>query len=416
MTAASGKGFDGANASAFTGEVEPGADSFFKIKNVIWDKTNTFFVHRIADQDVKELTQTHHQDTNRYDIPADKEADFINYVYGPLPEALTLRPQLNDGCCACCAPVTFHVAKSMFGDPVATVNVHIGQMYLMGCAAADVEVNPMQQGGRQYRGELKKKMCAELCGNETTLTWNAPNKPYMTARGISSLDTCLYQFGVKFWLGWRGSSEAVPQRQALYDQSVTYDCYQQCSYACVMCNMCKDRCCSQDDMAPRFARSEDIRRTVAERYDYELAFNPSVEEGQDVEVGHDEGAEDPSARRKLPRAHLVDAIYTSRLYHDVICGKPNVAWGKLKDGTHEREAAIDVRYRGSRRHRVVTEDDHLIVLASLVMQGLWMFPQQNGMRAGGVAGGGPAALMRGYIAQRLGSMNMDGTYNNNQGV
>jgi hypothetical protein len=412
MSVAAHAGLDGDSATAFDGEVIP-REGIFTQPSKVWDMTNTQFMHRIAGEDKKEFAITHHRDSHRYEVPADKTPDFIPFIYGEMPQTLTLRPIVSDKCC--CPPREFHIARHQFGDPIGHAKVNVGQCFMLGCAEAEVEVAPVKVGGPSYKGSLKKAMCGECCNNEMTLTWDTKNKPYMTNRGISSLDTMLYECGVPFWLGWRGSSSAVPQTLMLYDASETYDCYQQCDIACSMCQLCKDRCCDVDDQAPRFARSEDLRRVVLARYDIEFACRKPAE-GDEMEVGHEEGQQDPSVKRRLPRAHLVDALFTSRLYHDIICGKPNVVFGTDRDAKHEREAAIDVRYRGSRRHKVVTEDDHLIVLAGMLMYGLWMFPATAGIKAGGPMGGGPAELMRGFIRIRDGGQRMDGSYDNSQGV
>ena len=388
-------GLDGDGATNFDGESRPPTQGLFVQPTKKWDATNLMFIHDVGSKELKEFPKIlGHTDRNRFQVPADSTADFVDFAYGPMPEALTARPIVASGCCP---SREIAIARHMFGEPVAKVEVKgLGCAWNAGCAAADVIVQPLgNTGGVSYTGTLKRNMLPECCGNETTLEWSTPNKPYMKLRALSTLDTCKYQFCQDVWFGWRGSSTAVPQTQALYDASRIMRICDECDLCLRQCGQCKNNCCARNDWAPRFARSEDIRRVVRDRYDYEFSCRNIAGE-ETVELSQAEDAEEASVLRPLPRAHLVDALYTSRLYVDVVCGKPNVAWSNDHDATHEREAAVDVRYRGSRRHAVVGEDDHLIVLGGLIMQTLFMFPGVNGAPVWG----GPAWLNKGRLLPR----------------
>jgi hypothetical protein len=364
-----------------------------------WDATNLMFVHDINGTDYKEFPLAPPPpNPNRYEVPADNIADFTDVFMGPMPEALTLRPAQMEGCCP---TRDFHIARHMFGAPVAVVKVDLPSFICLwqgGCQGANVVVENMgTTGGDAYTGELRRNMCAECLGNETTLTWNRPNKPRMVQKSPACIDTVKFNLCQPVWFGWRGTSDGAPsQDQILYDSSIILRMCDQCSVACKICTECRNSCCSKYDFAPRFARAEDLRRVILNRYDMECSFR-NVKDEQSFDLEQGESAEEASYLGRLGRANNVDALFTSRLYHDVVCGKPTPVFSNPMDALHERELAIDARYRGSVRHNVVTEDDHLIVLAALVMQGVFRIPPTRGF-----AWNGPAYLHRGRLVPRVG--------------
>lgn len=357
----------------------PPQGSWLNIPSQKWDATNMMFVHDINGQEIPEIPKAPPvQDGNHYEVPADSVKDWVDMMYGPMPEAMTARPIQQEF--GCCPPKKYQIARHMFGDAVAIADVDLPAcicMYLGGCTTAKVTVTPKDgQAGVTYEGELSRKFCGECLGNETTLAWNTATKPRMTFKAMSTLDSCKLNFCQDVWLGWRGTSESVGDKWALYDASLILNICMGCK---LMCNCCKGCCvgfCSRSDTAPRFARAEDLRRVVLAKYDYEFACR-NVETTEGVEVSQGENAEELTLTRVLPAAHTVDALFSTRLYHDVVCGKPQLKFGRDDDAKHEREAAVDVRYRGSVRHNVVSEDDHLIVLAALIMQAVWFFPAKG---------------------------------------
>jgi hypothetical protein len=368
------------------------------------------YLHDINGEEVPEYPkQAPVQDGNHYEVPADSVKDWVDMMYGPLPEAMTARPVRME--VGCCPPKKYDIARHMFGDVVATADIDLPAMiclYHGGCASAKVTVAPKEgQSGNTYEGELSKKFCGECLGNDNTLEWNTATKPRMVYRAMSSLDSCKLQFCMDIWLGWRGTSDAVGEKWALYDNSVTLNICQGCKMACTGCKNICHGFCSRMDMAPRFARAEDLRKMVLTKYDAEFACR-NVEQGEEFEMLQGEWSKGITIERILPRAHTVDALFSTRLYHDVVCGVPRVMWSKSDDANHEREAAVDVRYRGSVKHNVVSEDDHLIVLAALLMQAVWFFPSQDGKFCSGFASNGPAFLYQGRLVPRAGGASNNG--------
>merc|ERR1712000_452956 len=154
------------------------------------------------------------------------------------------------------------------------------------------------------------------------------------------------------------------------------NCCMTCRLGCTGCKNVCDGFCSRADTAPRFARAEDLRLVVLQKYDYEFACR-NVEATEEVEIAQGEDSGAILMNRVLPRAHTVDALYSCRLYHDVSCGRRSV------------------------KHNVVSEDDHLIVLAGLIMQAVWFFPSKNNMWAANP----PAIHNRGRLVPRQGGAN-----------
>ena len=381
----------------------PPQGSWLNIPSQKWDASNMMFIHDINGEEIPEYPkQAPVQDGNHYEVPADSVKDWVDMMYGPMPEALTARPvQLEFGCCP---PKKYMIARHMFGEPVAMADVDLPAcicLYHGGCSAAKVTVAPKEgQSGATYEGELTKNFCGECLGNETTLKWNTATNPKMTFRTISTLDSCKFNFCQDIWFGWRGTSDAATEGWALYDASLILNCCMTCRLGCTGCKNVCDGFCSRADTAPRFARAEDLRLVVLQKYDYEFACR-NVEATEEVEIAQGEDSGAILMNRVLPRAHTVDALYSCRLYHDVNCGRPSVMWGRDDDNDFNRQAAMDVRYRGSVKHNVVSEDDHLIVLAGLIMQAVWFFPSKNNMWAANT----PAIHNRGRLVPRQGGAN-----------
>lgn len=399
--ASSAQGMDG---TAITVSLPPPPQgSWLNIPSQKWDASNMMFVHDINGEEFVEFPKLPPvQDGNHYEVPADSVKDWVDMMYGPMPEAITLRPVRQE--LGCCPPKQYHIARHMFGDAVAVADVDLPAclcLYLGGCASAKVTVAPKDgQPGQTYIGELSKNFCAECLGNVTTLQWNTATKPKMQFKAMSTLDSCKLNFCQDVWLGFRGTSDSVGDKWSLYDASITLNICAGCKVACNMCKGCCVGCCSRADTAPRFARAEDLRQVVLAKYDYEFSCK-NVTEGLEIEVSQGENQAQDGAvtlARVLPRAHNVDALVSTRLYHDVVCGKPQVMFSNERDAKHEREAALDVRYRGSVRHNVVSEDDHLIVLAAAIMQAVWFFPAKGNMWAAN----GPAFHNVGRIMPRSG--------------
>lgn len=362
-----------------------------------WNMTNLQFVHHFGGKEIKELAKRPHtEQPNRFPVPIEMVPDLTDFVYGGMPQGLTLRPRLSSACCK--HEFEYDLARDLFANTVATVKVNFPLcicFWAGGMAQADVEVMS-SVGGPAYKGVLKKAFCSGCCTNDTNLIWESmPNKPRMTYRLPSQLDTCKLYACQQIWIGWRGTSEQVPQNQVLFDNSLILSCSAICNACCTKCRTCQRSCCFEYDLAPRWVRPGDVRRLVRKKYDFEFSWRKLSDE-TDVQYFEGEDGritfEDP-----LSGAHRVDALFSSRLYMDIQCSRRNVRWSN-GGAANDIVAAVDARYRGSLDHASPTEDDHLIVLAGLIMHALMTFPNKDNrpMRRPW------AQMFRGRLLPRLG--------------
>merc|ERR1712000_60214 len=341
----------------------------------------------------------HNEQPNRFPVPIEQVPDLTDFVYGEMPQALSLRPHEQTGCCNC--DFKFDVARDMFADASAEVTVQFPKMiccFLAGMQSAPVEVAPKSgTTGTTYKGVMKKTFLPGCLGNDTTIVWEeVAGKPEMTFRMpscVENIKTCLCQ---ATWVGWRGTSESVPQTQALYDSSTIIRCSDACNLFCMQCKGCQNACCMSLDLAPRWTRPSDVRRLVSTKYDYEFAWR-KLDEEISFEIAEGEVGE-LNVLRVLQPAHRVDALFTGRLYMDVKCMKPYVRFANKGEGDKSMLAAVDARYRGSVVHAQPSEEDHLIVLAGLIMHGLNTFPNKGNAPYRP----GPADMFRGRLVPRMG--------------
>ena len=154
---------------------------------------------------------------------------------------------------------------------------------------------------------------------------------------------------------------------------------------CSNCGRGQGDCCDVADYAPRFARTEEIRRLINSRYDWVMARRDLSREDDPVAYSRREGAH--VLTYPLPNPYMVDAMFNARLYHDVTCGCPRLRWGN-SNVSREEMTAVDVRYRGSKRHAEPTLEDHLIVLAGGIINAVWTFPSTEAADEESGAGGG----------------------------
>ena len=387
------------DAEPFLKETRPPSSGVFTIPSKQWDTTNLQFLHMVAGKEHKEFPKQAHSDPKRFPVPVEQVADLTNFVYGPMPQALTLRPQEITGCCSC--ERKYDVARDMFAEAVAEVEVKIPTMVCMfeaGMVGADVTLTPKQgQSGTSYKGTLKRGFCPGCCVNDLTLEWEGqPTKPHMSARGPSTMDNIKLCMCQPIWVGLRGSSDVVPQTQALYDASTIIRCQDMITLCCMHCKGCQNACCFAYDIAPRWTRPEDVRMLVAEKYDYEFSHR-QLDAETTFEVAEGEVGE-LNILKTLSKAHKVDALFTGRLYMDVACGRPTVRFTNKSETQREILAGVDARYRGSLEHGNASEDDHLIVLAGLILHGMFTFPNKSNapFRMSG------ASMYRGRLLPRAG--------------
>ena len=242
---------------------------------------------------------------------------------------------------------------------------------------------PADDDASVVEGEYFVDKCyGSLCGaTRETLRWKTPNEPEMSWQHWGPQEACKYQFCMDTWTGFRGRSKVeTDEHQISYDQSWIHRPYDAWRLYWANCAKMQNTCCEVLDAAPRFARAEDIRAVVAQRYDWEMSRRHVGEPADPLEFNLREGNVFPAY--PLPRAHDVAALYTARLYHDVKCCFPMIRWGNTDGVDPSAMAANDVRYRGSDRHGKPTDEDHLIVLAGLILNLLHTFPASNSSGGG----------------------------------
>jgi hypothetical protein len=380
----------------------PPSGGLFTVPSKIWDSTNLEFEHLIAGKSLRETAHKPHQDPRRFPVPLEQVTDLTSFTYGAMPQALTLRPHMETGCCSGCDR-KYDVARDLFADPIAEVKVAIPCnvcFFNAGCSNAEVEVYPKHGvTGVVYKGEFGKNFLAGCLDNTLKLQWSGTkSKPYMSYRSPACCDQLRYVCCQTVWIGWRGSSEAVPQNQALYDNSTIMRCNDAWSLCCLKCKTCQNACCFAMDYAPRWVRPDDIRRLILAKYDYEFAHR-NIEEEINFELSEGENTDKLSITQQLQPIQKVDLLLTSRLYQDVSCGKPTVRFANNGEGNKGLLAAVDARYRGSLDHANPSEDDHLIALAATIMHGIFTFPN----KAKAPYSFTPADMLSGRLMPRGGS-------------
>ena len=159
------------------------SQGLFTIPSRAWNTTNLSFLHNVAGKEVKENPhRPHNEQPNRFPVPIEQVPDLTDFVYGEMPQALTLRPQEQTGCCNC--DFKFDVARDMFADAAAEVTIQFPKMiccFLAGMQTAPIEVTPKSgTTGVTYKGVLKRTFLPGCLGNDTTIVWEeTQGKPEM---------------------------------------------------------------------------------------------------------------------------------------------------------------------------------------------------------------------------------------------
>lgn len=366
-----------------------------------YDSQSLQFLHLVGGKELMERPKAPHTDPRAFPSPLSSVHDITSFVYGPLPQSLTLRPQMETGLCSGCDR-KYDIARDMFADPIAEIKVAIPCNLILfnaGCSSAEVEVTPKQGVmGTVYKGVYEKNFAAGCLDNTVKLTWTGtPTKPYMSYRSPACCDNLRYALCQPVYFGWRGSSEAVPQNIALYDSSLILKCQDACSLFCLKFKTCQNACCFAMDYAPRWIRPEDVRALVLSRYDYEFAQR-KLDDEISFELSEGENTDHLNITMQLQPVHKVDLLLTSRLYQDVACCKPTVRFANGGETKKELLAAVDARYRGSLDHAHPSQDDHLIALAAATMHAMFTFPN----KAKAPYAFTPADMLSGRLLPRMG--------------
>ena len=387
----------------------------FQRPTPVYDRRNLMFEHHFggccSNKKMYERAQVGpHGKEGRFPVPADEVEDYSDWAYGQMPHNLTARPVFQLQLCSDCGPKGYYdISRDMFGKADGQVKIDFPCMYgcyVSGCIKADV-LFQNESGTSRVEGEMFHSMCFGSCTSEITVAWKHPGNPQMTWKWLGPWDQCKYNFCAQTWVGWRGRHDGEPENVYTYDQSYILSQCDLCRLQCAHCARCQNNCCQTYDYAPRFTRSQDIRRLINGRYDWQMSRRDFSTYDEDlVKESLKEGT--ALVHYPLPNAQDVCALYTARLYHDVKCTIPWLRWGNTAGAAPETLAAVDVSYRGSANHLQPTEQEHLIVLAGLIINAVWSFPStvQSGDSGKGCGTGfarnlGPVDnVMRGRIMRR----------------
>jgi hypothetical protein len=370
----------------------------FQLQTPVWNRTNLMFEHHFGGccsnaTDIEYADTKPHNKPGRFRVAADETHDYTDWAYGEMPHNLTARPIYQFRICSECGPKGYYeISRDMFGNKNGDVQIDFPcayGCYLAGCQSAEVRfVNAA--GGNEVKGSMYHNMCFGTCSSEIAVEFNRGRpegkNPKMVWRWFGPLDEFKYMFCCDTWVGWRGTTGTDADGVVAYDQSYILN---QCDAMCLLCaqlGRCNNNFCNAYDYAPRFTRSEDIRRLINGRYDWQLArrdFN--LQEPNLVEYSLQEGS--VFVKYPLAPAENMCALYTARLYHDVKCTIPFLRWGN-GIGAKETHTAVDVSYRGSADQRNPSDDDHLVVLAGLIINAVWSFPSTTAAEDGNQCGTG----------------------------
>lgn len=364
--------------------------TFFDEPSRQWNRTNLRFDHEFGgcatNRIVAELPMHNYGQSvpGKFDVPAEQTLDFTDWAYGEMPHTMTARPLLYlPGCCDCNTIREFDIARDMFGPANGKVTLTYPcwePAFIMGCQ--DAQVQFAAPNATAITGVYGYNCCTGCFSTEETLKWTSlPSEPYMKWRRLSAWDQFKYEFCCDIWVGWRGDFKrnveaSETEEWYSYDNSYVLNVCDQCKLTCAKCSRMNNECCADHNDAPRPLRSEEIRRLVLTRYDWE--FSRRNIKGA---IAGNESLTDYNLRENktfvaypLPYAHEVDALYTARLYHTVKCTAPRVRYANDAGIAGYGMAGCDVRYRGSEVHNKPTLEDHLIVLAGLIVNAANTFP------------------------------------------